>query len=193
MAEDQDKIDQLIAQLEWLIQRQDSISKETTALHNELRKLQEGASTEKKIEKAEVVVEKTTPTAIIKVEEKKEPVPQKINEQTSPPPVTDKTGKFLLPKAKKNAVAKGDLEKFIGENLINKIGIAIVVIGVAIGAKYSIEHDLVSPLTRIILGYLTSIGLLGFGIKLKKKYHNYSAVLVSGAIAIMYFLTFASY
>lgn len=45
----------------------------------------------------------------------------------------------------------------------------------------------------MILGYLTSLGLLGFGIKLKKNYHNYSAVLVSGAITIMYFLTYGSY
>jgi len=88
---------------------------------------------------------------------------------------------------------KSDLEKFIGENLINKIGIAITVIGVAIGAKYSIDHDLISPLTRIILGYLMGIGLLGIGIKLKKNYENYSAVLVSGAIAILYFITYFAY
>ena len=86
-----------------------------------------------------------------------------------------------------------DLEKFIGENLINKIGIIIIIIGVAIGVKYSIEHDLISPLTRVILGYLVGLGLLGFGIKLKKKYENFSAVLVSGAIAIMYFMTYAAY
>lgn len=86
-----------------------------------------------------------------------------------------------------------NLEKFIGENLISKIGILITIIGVVIGAKYSIEHNLISPLTRIILGYLVGVGLLGFGIKLKEKYENYSAVLVSGAIAIMYFITFAAY
>jgi uncharacterized membrane protein len=88
---------------------------------------------------------------------------------------------------------KSDLERFIGENLINKIGIAITVIGVAIGAKYSIDHDLISPLTRIILGYLMGVALLGIGIRLKQKYINYSAVLVSGSIAILYFITFFAY
>lgn len=88
---------------------------------------------------------------------------------------------------------KSNWEKFIGENLINKIGIAILVIGVAIGAKYSIENNLISPLTRIILGYFAGLGLLGFGIKLKTKYENYSAVLVSGALAILYFITFAAF
>ncbi|MGK0365059.1 MAG: putative membrane protein [Saprospiraceae bacterium] len=86
-----------------------------------------------------------------------------------------------------------DFEKFIGENLVSKLGILITIIGVVIGAKYSIDNDLISPLTRIILGYLMGIGLMGFGIKLKEKYENYSAVLVSGAIAILYFITFAAY
>lgn len=86
-----------------------------------------------------------------------------------------------------------DLEKFVGENLINKIGIAILIIGVAIGAKYSIENDLISPLTRIALGYLVGLGLLGFGMKLKVKYENFSAVLVSGAMAILYFITYAAF
>ena len=86
-----------------------------------------------------------------------------------------------------------DLEKIIGESWINKIGILIVIIGVAIGAKYSIENELISPLTRIILGYLVGVGLLGFGIKLKPKFEGYSAVLVSGSISIFYFITYFAY
>ena len=88
---------------------------------------------------------------------------------------------------------KSDLEKFIGENLISKIGIVILVLGVAIGAKYAIDNNLVSPLARIIIGYAFGFGLLGFAVKLKAKYHNFSAVLLSGAMAIMYFITFAAY
>lgn len=88
---------------------------------------------------------------------------------------------------------KTNLERWIGENLINKIGILITVIGIGIGAKYSIENNLISPLTRIILGYVSALGLLGFGIKLKKNYNAYSAVLVSGAIAAFYVVTFFAY
>ncbi len=94
--------------------------------------------------------------------------------------------------SKPSAVAS-NLEKFIGENLINKVGIAITIIGVAIGAKYSIEHELISPLARIILGYLFGAGLLAVGMRLKAQYINYSAVLVSGAIAILYFITYIGY
>jgi uncharacterized membrane protein len=89
--------------------------------------------------------------------------------------------------------AKSSWEKFIGENLLNKIGIVITVIGVGIGAKYSIDNDLISPLVRIIMGYLSGLALLGVGIRLKKLYHNYSAVLVSGAMAILYFITYFAF
>lgn len=88
---------------------------------------------------------------------------------------------------------KTSIEKFIGENLINKIGIAVTVIGIAIGTKYSIDHNLISPLARIILGYLLSLAIVVTGIKLRERYTNYSSVLVSGAMAAFYFITFAAY
>ncbi len=88
---------------------------------------------------------------------------------------------------------KFDIEKLIGENLINKIGILVLIIGVAIGGKYSIENDLISPLGRIILGYVVGIVLLGLGMWLKNKYLNFSAVLVSGAMTIFYFITFFAF
>jgi len=89
--------------------------------------------------------------------------------------------------------ARADLEKFIGENLLSKIGIVVLIIGVGIGVKYSIDNNLISPLTRIILGYIFGFGLVGLGVKLKPKYHNFSAVLVSGGMAIMYFVTYFGY
>lgn len=108
--------------------------------------------------------------------------------ESSLSPVTDSHSKKTdLPEIGKN------LEKFVGENLISVIGIAITVLGVGIGVRYSIENELISPLTRIILGYVSGLALLGFGIKLKSKYTDFSAVLVSGAIAILYFITYAAY
>lgn len=85
------------------------------------------------------------------------------------------------------------IERLIGENIVNKIGIIITVIGVAIGTKYSIEHNLVTPVTRITIGYIAGIVLLLLGIRLKNNYHNYSAVLVSGSMAMMYFVTYAAF
>ncbi|MDQ3394619.1 MAG: DUF2339 domain-containing protein [Bacteroidota bacterium] len=97
------------------------------------------------------------------------------------------------PYAAASVHSKSNLEKFIGENLINKIGIAITIVGVGIGAKYSIENELISPFTRIVLGYLFGLGLIGFALWLKVKYENFSAVLLSGGMATFYLITYAAY
>lgn len=89
--------------------------------------------------------------------------------------------------------ARSDLEKFIGENLISKIGIVVLVLGVGIGAKYAIDNGWVSPIMRMAFGYVMGFGLLGFAIRLKGKYLNFSAVLLSGGAAILYFVTYFGY
>ena len=86
-----------------------------------------------------------------------------------------------------------EVEQFIGGNLINKIGIAVLIIGVGIGAKYAIDNNLISPLVRILLGYLVGGILTLFALRVKKNYINFSAVLFSGAMAIYYFITYAAY
>lgn len=103
---------------------------------------------------------------------------------------TEKPREPVAPKVKKE---KTPIEEFIGTNLLNKIGIAILVIGIGFGVKYSIDHDLIQPLTRIILGYLAGIALIGLALRLKKNHANFSAVLLSGGMAVLYFITFAAY
>jgi uncharacterized membrane protein len=86
-----------------------------------------------------------------------------------------------------------DMEEYIGGNLIAKIGIVILVIGIAIGVKYAIDRELISPLTRIVLGYLAGGVLLAIALRLKKNFTAFSAVLLSGGMATLYFVTFAAY
>jgi len=187
MEDNQGKVIQLLSRLESLLQRQETFQKEINDLQSELNKLKTESLTkadDKKTEPAEKEKE------IIKILKEKEsattrPVTQVIQEPIQP--------KAEVPIVNKPPTIKADLEKFIGENLINKIGIVIIVIGVGIGAKYAIDNQLISPLARIILGYLMGIGLLGFAIQLKTKYQNFSAVLLSGSLAIMYFITYSAY
>src|SRR5690606_1281178 len=42
-----------------------------------------------------------------------------------------------------------DLEKFIGENLINKIGIVILVLGISFFVKYAIDKDWINEPARV--------------------------------------------
>ena len=184
---DPQKIIELEQKIGNLLYRQTAIYNEIKQLENVLAELKRqsnfsSVSTANTVKTpVEQLVERPTETLAEKATEK--PV---ITAPTAPKPQIS-APKISLPKQ------PSDLEKIIGESWINKIGILIVVIGVAIGAKYSIENELISPLTRIILGYLMGIGLLGFGIKLKPKFEGYSAVLVSGAISIFYFITYFAY
>src|SRR5688572_4026349 len=54
-----------------------------------------------------------------------------------------------------------NLERFIGENLAGRIGIIILIIGVAIGIKYAIDHQIIGPAMRLVFG--TIGGLVIFG------------------------------
>ncbi len=191
MADKQEKINQLSEQLGQLLKKQDAFAIEINELRKQLQQIRfdEAHKTEKEIKITAPTPPPTEENIVAEIKEEvvltpKQEAPQKVDQL-----LTEKPKERVVPKKK----TKSGLEKFIGENLINKIGIIITIIGVGIGAKYSIDNNLISPLTRMILGYLTGLGLLGFGIKLKAKYENYSAVLVSGAIAIMYFITFAAY
>jgi len=208
MSVHQDRIDQLNQKLEVLLSKQEAFAKELMVLYKEIEAVKQMRSDDlvARPTTIEETFEPSVPEATIQpsielpVERTdSEAIAETVGSESVAVPQQD------MPSVKtaaaqmdgqvhiENLKGKSNLEKFIGENLINKIGIAITVIGVAIGAKYSIENNLISPLTRIILGYLVGLVLIGFGIKLKEKYDNFSAVLVSGALAIMYFITFAAY
>ena len=185
MTDNNDQLNILLNKLDNLLKRQEIFSKEIIELREEVRKLQSKVATEQPSLNEPTNI---PPIPQIHLKEEEEFVPSVSQFYQSQIPPQEKS-----PYTGKATKGGSDFEKTIGENFINKIGIVITVIGVAIGAKYSIEHDLISPLTRIILGYGVGAGLLLFGLKLKKNYENFSAVLVSGAIAIMYFITYAAY
>lgn len=124
----------------------------------------------------------TEKPAVLSVSQDKKPTPQAI---VKPKKVAK------IPKQK--SLLKSDLERFIGENIINKIGILILLIGVVIGVKYAINNNIITPTARIVLGYLVGFVLLGTAFKLKEKYHAFSAVLLSGAMASLYFITYAAF
>ncbi len=85
------------------------------------------------------------------------------------------------------------LEAFIGENLINKVGIIVLIIGVAIGANYAVEHELIGPGMRIVMGYGVGLILMGIAYWMRHKFRAMSAVMLSGSAAIMYLVTYAAH
>lgn len=177
MIDNNDKTNQLLEKLESLLKRQNDFSKEINNLRMEINILKNVNQQQSETQQGIEIEREVAPVQFTRFD-------HQINQKAQP---------RIKPIINRPPKEKSDVEKFIGQNLINIIGIVITIIGVAIGAKYSIENDLISPLTRIIIGYLFGLVLLGVGIKLKRNYHNYSAVLVSGAMAIMYFITYLAF
>lgn len=171
----------LIARAEKLGMQQQSLAMEIRKLREELRDL---ALTEEALKASE-----KTPTAIPIAEEPKVVVtpPPIVMPPTLAQPVRPAASSAPKPKVKTS------LEEFIGTNLLNKLGIAAVVIGLGIGAKYGIDHGLITPLMRSVIGYLCGATLIGLAIRLKPKHAAFSAVLLSGGMAVLYFMTYVSY
>jgi uncharacterized membrane protein len=132
--------------------------------------------------------------SVVKEESRIQPV-QKQEEIRPIPPVTPPQSQPVPPPVSPSGVKKqkAPWEEIIGTNLMNKVGIAILVIGIGFGVKYSIDHELLGPITRVILGYLSAVVLMVLAIRLKKKHKNFSAVLLSGGMAVLYFNTYAAY
>jgi len=80
-----------------------------------------------------------------------------------------------------------DLEKFIGENLFNKVGIVILVLGMGFFLKYAIDKDWINEIGRVSIGILCSGGMIALAHRMRKSFATFSSVLVGGGIAILYF------
>lgn len=158
--------------------------------------------------KPPVVIEKTEPLVFVPVEEeiteeKTEKLVFSMDNVSAPKPVQTKPEpKAYIPEEPSKTFWENfrennpDLEKFIGENLINKIGILILVLGISYFVKYAIDKDWINEPARVGIGILSGALIMGVAHKLRKKYAAFSSVFVAGAIAVFYFtigIAFHSY
>ncbi|MDQ6890308.1 MAG: DUF2339 domain-containing protein, partial [Bacteroidota bacterium] len=86
-----------------------------------------------------------------------------------------------------------DLEKFIGENLVSKIGIAILVLAIGFFVKFAIDNNWIGPVGRVGIGLLCGGILVFLAHKLRDNYTAFSSVLVGGGLAIFYFTITLAY
>jgi len=108
---------------------------------------------------------------------------------------------FPLPQFLKRPVASSsepstsekwnNFEELLGTNLLNKVGTAVFVIGVALFLSYSMRH--LGPVGKITVGYTVAAALLGFGLwgDLHDRYRILSRAVQGGGWAIAYFTTYA--
>ncbi|MCI5057726.1 MAG: DUF2339 domain-containing protein [Flavobacteriales bacterium] len=81
---------------------------------------------------------------------------------------------------------KTDWEKFIGQNLMNKIGIAILVLGIGFFVKYAIDQEWINEIGRVAIGIGAGGLLLGFAHIIRRNYKTFSSILVGGGLAVFY-------
>lgn len=160
----QEKIELLSRRIADMAEQQSNMSRELVELIKELDKLKREAA---------IVVDKVVTKPLVPVE---------IAPSTPPPPPRP-------PVQKKSS----SFEEIIGKNIASKVGILVTIVGIFIGARYAIEHNLVSPAVRIVSGYFWGAVLVGLAVYFKKKYEAYSAVLMGGGLAVLYFITYTAY
>ncbi|WP_276503764.1 DUF2339 domain-containing protein [Terrimonas pollutisoli] len=123
-----------------------------------------------------------TKERIITEEESSAPISEQLKRPVPQPALVNKQN--LWDKWMQN---NPDLEKFIGENLANKIGIAVLVLGIAFFVKYAIDKNWINEAGRVVIGLASGGTLIGLAHYIRNSYRSFSSVLVGGGLAIFYF------
>ena len=96
-------------------------------------------------------------------------------------------------KPQKHARSVFAIEETLGRNWLNKLGITLLVIGIASFGIYELGQ--VGPLGKVIASYAAAIGLLAGGIFLERRerYRILGHTLIGGGWALLFFTTYALY
>ncbi len=164
------------------------LSDEMAGLTKEIKNLKQPVAEKEPIQRS---VPPAPVIAVSSKEEKKEEIkPANIQETKKPEPVVAIT-EVLKQEPKKDfepvLKQETDLEKFIGENLANKIGIAVLVLGISFFVKYAIDQNWINEAGRVIIGLIAGGILIGIAHRIRKSYRSFSSVLVGGGLTVFYF------
>ena len=184
---------------ESLYDRIKHLSEDISTLTKEVRNLKQPVETKNTIVE-EKPVQKTfvpPPIAATSIEEKKEegkPVfTTEIKKQEPQPVIEIKREEIIIEKKEYSKPVDSsskpgtDLEKFIGENLLSKIGIAVLVLGISFFVKYAIDQNWIKEAGRVIIGLIAGGILIGIAHRIRNSYRSFSSVLMGGGLTVFYF------
>jgi uncharacterized membrane protein len=195
-------------------QRWGELTRRVYALEETVKRVQSGATLPRPEESeapAEAKVRKPTPAKIpaIEVTRITSPAPgvadDRIRQAAAPSvPVPDP---MTQPGARASASTSAppsssifaslksflDLEEALGTNWLNKIGISILVLGVAFFLVYQLRT--LGHAGKVVVGYAVSTGLLGAGLWLERgeRYRILARAGMGGGWALLFFTTYAMY
>jgi len=86
-----------------------------------------------------------------------------------------------------------DIEEMLGTNWLNKIGIALVVLGVAFFLQLALKS--MGPAGKVMVGFVTAAVMLGAGIFFERRdrYRILARAGIGGGWALLFFTTYAMY
>lgn len=87
---------------------------------------------------------------------------------------------------KESWTASIDWEEWVGQKLLQKAGILIVLIGMLVFLKYSFDNGWVDELGRVILSCIGATALLAAGEIFHAKYSKWSHAFTGGGLALFY-------
>lgn len=121
------------------------------------------------------------------------PPPPPIPDPPTPEPISQPVGPPLIQTIPAEPSATPDLESLIGSNWLSKLGVFILLIGLALFLGFSLTT--MSPAGRIAIGLATGLALLGTGIAAERKadYKMLGGALIGGGWAALYFSAYAAH
>jgi uncharacterized membrane protein len=165
----------------------ESLHDKIKQLRGEISDLSSKVKDGKTVAKAEESIEIPKP---IEEKKKEQVLPTRVAETLQPVITTEEELPPVVVSPASNKEKKKadiDFEKFIGENLANKIGIAVLVLGISFFVKYAIDKDWINEFGRVAIGLASGGILIGFAHYLRNSYRAFSSVLVGGGLAVFYF------
>ena len=121
------------------------------------------------------------------------PTPPAMPSQPPAPPVpafaSSESGPSLFDRFKSSL----DIEEMMGTDWLNKLGITLLVLGVAFFLAYQLKT--MGPSGKVLVGFVTSVVLLGAGIWFERKdrYRILARAGIGGGWALLFFTTYAMY
>ncbi len=148
--------------------------------------------------------ERATPDAAIDSEAAERLADSYAEPRTVPPvmgPGTDRDRPGELTKRKlRNAPSNRSRERLDSvrsalrsEDIISKVGIGLLLIGLALMFKFGIDRGWITPPFRIVIGFAFGTVLMLGGFRVQKQRRRFSRVLLGGAVATFYVTIFSAY
>lgn len=92
----------------------------------------------------------------------------------------------ILKQKVKRKKSSFDLENILGENILSKIGITTLILGIAYFVKYAIDRNWIGEKGRVGIGIIIGLIIISIAHKLRKKYLYFSGLLAGGGISVLY-------